>query len=572
MLASTAMLHRDVVQRKVSKSVALVAGALAVAAWSGPWVLRADLFEDDAAQHTFWLYRYADPGLFAGDPTARFFALDSTAPWGYRTLYAALAPYVDVLAAGEWLAALLFAACLALGWAIGRRVAPESLRDTGGLLGVGAVAWLVFQRADALTPLALQRSFALPLTLLLLWALLARRWFWLGACWLLAAVLYPVIVVVLGLAGGIALALETRERRRLPPLWYWNALAGAGAIAIVLVNAGVPADVGPTVGGREALAMAEFGADGRLRLFGDSPSGTWFRNHLVGLGWAPITLLVLAGAALAAYVPRTRVPIPRVAWLLLGAGLATWLAARLVLFELYLPNRHARWAIAAFGVAACVAGGTALLGALRQRLVSVTAGRVEAAAAVAVLAAVAMVAVPSALAVWRKPVDADLERAYAFLRTLPADTLVGAHPDVADFVPLRARRAVLASTETSLPFMQGYYRSLRPRLEASLQAAYATGWAEFDAVLDPWGVDVFVTSPRVWRQVGYYAPFDALVRAARERGLREGFVLAHPDASRVLFRSGDVYVVRVGPAGSAALVASRDAADPPPATTREEAP
>ena len=54
-----------------------------------------------------------------------------------------------------------------------------------------------------------------------------------------------------------------------------------------------------------------------------------------------------------------------------------------------------------------------------------------------------------------------------------------------------------------------------------------------------------------------YAPFDRLVAELRARGERDGFVLRQPDPRRVLFRSGEVYVVRV--------IAPRTPADAPSA-------
>ena len=42
----------------------VLCAAIGTALWTGPFILRVDLFADDAAQHIFWLYRYADPALF----------------------------------------------------------------------------------------------------------------------------------------------------------------------------------------------------------------------------------------------------------------------------------------------------------------------------------------------------------------------------------------------------------------------------------------------------------------------------------------------------------------------------
>src|SRR5690606_35063661 len=138
---------------------------------------------------------------------------------------------------------------------------------------------------------------------------------------------------------------------------------------------------------------------------------------------------------------------------------------------------------------------------------------------------------------------------YAFIASLPKDTLVAAHPTLADYVPLRTQRSVLTSTETSMPWLKNYYAIVKPRVEASLRAAYATDIDALDAELAPYGVDVFVTGPAVFedaRYLHYHEPYDSeLVQGLVEAGRERGFALREPPTERVLFRSGDYYVLTV---------------------------
>jgi hypothetical protein len=113
-------------------------------------------------------------------------------------------------------------------------------------------------------------------------------------------------------------------------------------------------------------------------------------------------------------------------------------------------------------------------------------------------------------------------------------------------VPLRTQRRVLTSTETSMPWLKEYYAIVKPRVEASLRAAYATDVATLDAELAPYGVDVFVTAPSVFADTRYHEPYDsALVRGLVEQGRAQGFALRTPPADRELFRSGEYYVLEV---------------------------
>ena len=527
---------------------AVVCVATAIVLWAGPNLMRVDLFDGDATQHVFWLYRYADPELFPGDPSVEYFASLSVAPWGYRAIYALIAPLGDVLFAAEAVSVLLLIAAALLAWLLGTAMVTGA-PPLAGLLALTAMLALL-PGNDLLPPMGFQRTFALPITLLCLWALVARRYAWVGVSWIAAALFYPVLIPVLGLAAVIVFLVDLVRERRMPRLWPWNAAMGIAALAIAILGSGTPEGLGPMVSYEQARHMPEFGPEGRQSLFGTSWVGYWFRHHRTGLGWSPWAVLSIAVAVLGTVALGRRRLIPLPAWILAATGLLLWLLARQLLFLLYLPNRHSRYSLAAFAIVAFAAAAYAVIQALASRPHPRPTGinRLSWAAAIVAPLVVTAQLLPSAVRAWERPVDPDLERAYAFIATLPPDTLVAAHPDLADPIPLRTRRSVLASTEESIAFMQGYYAHMRPRLEASLRAAYATSWSELDAALDAFDVDVMLTAPVVWTKSGYYAPFDTLVQQLREAGKQRGFVLQDPPQERILFRSGDVYVVRVGAA------------------------
>ena len=529
-------------ERALRFSAAACVGIAAVL-WMGPFVIRRDLFNDDAAHHVFWLYRFADPSLFPHDMSIEYFA--SVSPWGYRALYAALVPFVDALLAAEVFSVFLLLVSGVLAWHLGKSLVPEN-RPLAGLLACATMLLLLPVR-DLLPAMGLERAFALPITLLCLWALVARRYAWVGLSWLAAALFYPPIVPGLGLTGGIVLLADFARDRRLPPYWRWNAALGCAAIAIVLFGTVTPDGVGPMVTYEQTQTMPEFSPRGRMELFGTTWTRYWFTHHRTGFGWAPRRLLSIAAAVLAAVLCGRGALIPRPAWALVLTGVSLWAAARLWLFHLYLPERHLRWAMAVFAVVAFTAAGWAIVSTVsrRGRLGPRGMARFRWVIALATPLVVLRALLPPATRAWQTPVDVDLERAYAFLASLPTDAVVAAHPDLADYVPVRARHSVLASTEGAHAYMLGYYAWVRPRIEVSLRAAYATSWRELDEVLIPYDVDVVLTAPAVWARKDYYAPYDDLVHELIARGEQEGFVLAKPAGDRVLFRSGEVYVIRV---------------------------
>ncbi len=518
--------------------------ALAIVLWTGPSIIRQDLFNGDATQHVFWLYRYADPTLFPNDISIEYFASPAVAPWGYRALYAVLASSADAQRAAEVVAAGLLALSIALAWKLGVALV-DAAPPLAGLIAV-VVMIALLPTNDLLPPMGFQRTFALPITLLCLWALVARRYQWVGVSWLAAALFYPILIAVLGLTAGIVFLRDLLREHHLPPEWQWNVLLGVVAIALVLLGSSTPENVGPMVTHAQALQMPEFGPLGRQSLFGPKSLGSYFGHPRTGLGWSRKMLLAMGAAAGLAFVLGRRRLIPPAAWALACVGIVTWWLARLFLFHLYLPNRHSKLALAAFAIVTFTAGTYALVQHLASRRPQIRNSWPAWAVACIAPIVVVIVLLPKAAAAWQRPVDQDMERAYEFIASLPKDCIVAAHPDLADDVPLRTRHSVLASTEESIAFMQGYYRRLVPRIESSLQAAYASSWDQLEASLAPYDVSVMLTAPMVWKKTGYYAPFDELARQLLTRGLHDGFVLHAPPPDRILFRSGDVYVLRVG--------------------------
>ena len=502
-------------------------------AWILPELVRDDIYDGDAAHHVYWAYAYADPALFPDDFASEYFAHPSIVPPGYDLLYRGMAKVLDVQVAGELLAAALFALSLFLAY----RVGTYANTDVPVLSGTAMMLLITvaITELSLLPPMGLQRAFALPLTLTAVLALQRSMLPLLGVVFLLSALIYPIVCATLGVCTIFYLAPRLVRDRRLPEGWLPLAILGSIALALI-ARAGSPESVGPMATLAEAMSMPEFGRGGRQPLFGEGFRSV-FAHHRTGLGfplrWVAVTIAVLAFLAWRKHLAR----VPTIAWSLLGAALLVWLVARFAMFTLYLPQRHTVWALPV-GLGILIA---AAVPAVRD----MTNTRLTRLAVV--FAALAVVAIQGATALeqWRTPRDHDLDAAYEFLQTLPPETLVAAHPLDADDVPMRARRSVLVSRETSISFMLGYYSRAKERLAAALAATYATDWCTVDSLGARWGVDVFLVTPAPWQVQGYDEPFNTQVQKLMQQGESEGFVLRNPPRERLLFQSGDVSVVRV---------------------------
>jgi len=512
-----------------------------------PYLLREDWQHGDLYQHVWWTHRFADPDLFPHDLLYRLFSGYLLAPMGYQAIYRLFVPLSGPERVAEVLPFVLAALLATLVFLLGRRAANGA--NFGGVAAVTVLS--VSQFLPMYAGQGLPRYFAMPLLALFVWALGGERRLLVGECFLAAALFYPPAVVVMGFAFlvhvGPALVRDRQEWRR----WLLAAVpvAVAAGILLVVYARPLPAGIGPKISAEVARSMAEFGDGGRSAFFVSNPWDYWFANFRSGIGIGPTKVFCFGAVLLFASVSFRRL-LPREMWSLLAGGLLGFILAHLTLFSLHMPSRYTKVVIHLFFLI--------FVGALAERLrgwlATTAVGRYVGRRAAAVLAVVLLVGL-GVSAVNRIHHDLALPpvpgrmAALHFLSELPKETLVAAFPDDADPVPLVARRSVLTSLETSLPWWLGYYRQVSARLDAVFTATLATNWEDVDVLYARYGVDVFLVNQERFTEAGcrYAEPFGSRVAERYQRGKQQGFVLSNPPEDRILFRDGDWMVVRVGP-------------------------
>jgi hypothetical protein len=492
--------------------------------------------DDDLAQHVWWTERFADPALFPDDPIAEFLSGPLFAPAGYQATYRLLVPWFGALGTAMLLPFLLAVPTLVLAFLLGRRAA-------GGHVAGGVAGLLVGGMSLHSVAWGLPRSFALPVLLLGVWALAARRVPIWGLSLLLAALCYPPVLVNLGLLGVVVLVARTVSERRLPRGWVVGGVLAVAALAVVASVYAQPVGegIGPKVTLEEARAMPELGRGGRSEFFVDDPWFFWFDSHRSGIGIDPLPFAVAVLVfGLVEWLLRRHGAPPPLLWAILATSFAAFFAAHATLFALHVPNRYLDGAlrVAALVWAASAAGRAArALGPRLERALPVVAALG--------LVAIAAHATAGLVAHARKDPRHDLRAAAAFVATLPKDARVAAHPVDADLLPLWSRRSVLASRETSLPYWLGYYRRVQARLSASLAMTYASEWEDVLSIAARHGVSAFLVNDRRYERPEYPPPFHEEVERLAARGRERGFALLRPPPERVLFRRGPYAVVDV---------------------------
>ena len=520
-------------------------------------------YDGDAVQHVWWMAAYDDPALFPDDPAFRYFSDPSTAPLGHRLIYRALMPLVhgDPLKVSELLPFGLIPLTVALAYGVGRRVGGRGRARGGGRrFGAGAadgvgLRGVRVRRAGAVVGAA-------------------------GAAGRDVGARGGGAGVAGGRAAGGrgALPADRRDARRGGGGGDGRAggarPSAAGAVAVAggagragAGGAGVAGRVGPA--GRPGAADRRGDRAGDAGVLGRRAAGVLLRRPGRVLGRGPplgaaddatqhssVSAVALAG--LVALRPRA---VPGTAWALLGTSAGLFFLAHAVLFRLYLPNRYIYYSLpVAAMLVAC-----AVLPRVLADWTAGLAGRVNPLARPAIgfaifAAVVAGYGVAGARALAGPPPYYDdhsflvpgVQASWDYLRRLPKGVSVAAHPLDADQVPLHARRSILAGRDTSLSYHLGYYRRQAERLDATFDALYATDWAALDALHERFGTDLFLVNPRRFADAAslrYYPPFTERIERLRADAAASGrpFVLLDPPADRVVFRAGEMTLVRLGP-------------------------
>jgi hypothetical protein len=521
-----------------------------------------DVIQDDARQHIFWMGRLRDPELFPNDLIADYSQWRT--PPGLSFLYWALSPLINPILASKLLPWALGIAMALFTFLLVRHLHPSPSAAFLAAVLLGWDAW----RSQSL-PSATPRAFALPLIAALVWSLASRRLALSCCVVVLGALVYPVVGAIGVALLGIRLVQFRHWRAALKherPAWL--AFVGALVLACAALLPGQAGDsrFGPVVSKDEMERMAEFRKDGVNSFFVsykysyiDSTVDWSFGQRVRGAlefqvpdlhdfrvrAALALPVLLLFGR----FLPAARRLSGRASVLLqlLAASYVLFVVAHLVLFRLYYPDRYvtsSRTLVIDIAAAVAVA------------IVIETAAALVRSPWRAVVAAVIALAIGIGLAVYPVEVKPLFRRdlhpeVTTFLQAQPKDFLVAGVPIDTNSIPSFAERPVLASFKHADAFHLGYYRQLRPRIEALINAYYAESRREIADFAQRYGVDAFLVNRLAFDKKTYahawsgshnrWQPFAPMVAAKLRQPRR--FALLELARSCAVLDDGQVAVV-----------------------------
>jgi hypothetical protein len=528
------------------------------------------VINNDVGQHLFWMRQFRQPELFPNDLLVEY--ARHIQPAGFIAVYYAISFVLDPVLAGNLVAVLLLGVAGAyLFLLVFRAVAAP----WAGWLAV--VIFLASQEPLIWMAGGHARAFALPLVMMGIYYLMARRHWITAMLIILASLIYPPVCLLL--AGTFALAILARTRllrRRRTHRAAIVALAVGSVLAACILFANRewrqnPA-IGPLVAHEEVVANPAFHAGGRYAQWPVRPiwasagksladgmlAGKWLeflgRRGLIAEALviplaAGVAILGLLGLWLFRRRGAFRIPAE---WLCLaGAALALYGLAAFLLPAILWPDRYSRYPLLILGVLTL----TLLVYGAGRELERFVGRRSSAARGRTVRRALlmgAMVAIAGlALTQIRYAHLHDFSRygpVYEFLKTIPADHLVAGPPGLADGIPTFSRRSVFINYELTHPFFRAYWATVARRTPEFFAAYYAADPGRVASFCRRHDVRWLVVDTGDYRAIqngippDYFEPFTGELRAMLKG--RAHFALQDVPDEWKAFADGDIYVIR----------------------------
>lgn len=518
----------------------------------------ADLlvFDDDACQHVYWTAKFQDPELFREDLLTEFISSPLMDPLGYQLIYRLGTLLLDPLALSRLISLVLLLLSLWLLELWSKGMIPHP----GGRFFL-QMLFLFFSLYDSSG--GFPRGFAFPLLIAFMALLQRGATAWGGLLLVLEALLYPPILLNTLAMAGVWFLDQLRKEVGAWKLFRKTLFLAAGCAVslgvLLLVYTYPKAELfGPQITPQEARSMPEFWEGGRSAFFRENTFEFLLLGRSgIGAEYLSGFAIILAGMALLGGIKTLRLPAS--ALHLCWTSLVLFGIAHILLFKLHLPSRYTIYTLPLAFMLAIGASTGPFLEATKGLWISIKArellGWIRSRRLAPALLALTLAAYAWAQAHLILRLDTQMvaldrtqREMLEFLRGLPKEALVAAHPLDANNVPLVSQRKVLASQELSLPYQMGYYKTIRQRTFDFFGAYYAMDWGEIEEFVKEYGIAALVVNKRhfipSFLQEGriYFEPFHSFAkRKLQERA--EGFALLAPPRERLCFENSQFLVL-----------------------------
>ena len=471
----------------ISLSFALVYGILGLQkAFAGEYII-----QEDARHYLFWMERFTDPNAFPNDLIADY--LQSIGPIGYKLFFWVTSTLTTL--EPETIAKFLplIFGMITAGFCYQLTLAIFPLPLTGMIASVmlSQSMWCANDVSSA-TP----RAFVMPLLLPLLLFFIQQRWRLSLVCLACLAMIYPPVALVAGTLFVInAIRLKPIGKSRKISQWIDPDKLWLAGCAILIVGLGIlpsylsSQSFGPTVTMAQAHNIPEFQPNGRHSFFREGFVNYW-------LGWlsshsglfkhsmlTPITMLgaiflipMSLGKRRAQLLKYVEPNGLKVFGQLTLASLFWFVMAYAIAFKLFMPVRYTgHTSLAMVAILSAIAW-TVILNWCCTTLMQYPARWQQFAMPLVAMFMGLPLFFYYPLLIQNFPKTyyafGNHPAIYEYLQTQPQETMVASVDGHANNLHSFSKRSTLVAPEYGNAFHLGYYRPMRERATALLEAHY----------------------------------------------------------------------------------------------------
>jgi hypothetical protein len=520
------------------------------------------VIHNDVRQWLYYVQQWANPELFQDDLLTEL--TKALQPWGMTLVYRAASLFVDPLYFSKLLPVILLPIA---AWYFFRLVELRAGLFAGLLGGVIFIVVPAFLHGMVG---GLSRSFGFPLLLAFLFYQSKEDYPKSALVLVLQALVHPMTSVVCVASYGLSFLHVRRPYVALPPLKSGCYAAACLAVGLIL-GLKYLSPPNPSLGSvtmRAAMVgKPEFykgaGIRGRTKVLPVEPmyqmavkstldpliGRAMVQRYRRGVG--PVSSFLKESHKIALYLifiaapfylvwearkKKIRIPWPIVHIVL--ASLVLYQLANLVFFKLYAPSRYLVFSMPVVGVFLF----STVLATWVGRL---PAGRVRRFVQVTLLV-ILMIQVPLHKDMLLTD-ESDRKDLFVFLSSLPSDSLVAAHPESADSIPLLSGRTVFVNYELSIPYVDAYWQTIQRRTRDLFSAYYSANPSEIAAFSEESGIDYLVVERRHFSEEYfekgriYFDPFNDEIFQQIEG--RRDFALLDVPTESIVFEKDGIFVV-----------------------------
>jgi hypothetical protein len=480
------------------------------------------LQSDDARAVIFPYWKFHE-NLFDGDYIAE--VMSAFTPWLHKTLYYLLTHFFDLLTVTKIVQILSITWCSFHIFMIGHRRAG----GVGGLFSLYLIlhTYVMLERSGG----GLPRAFALPLICMTVDGIDRNSAKQSGLGAILGFALYPPAGLIALTVHGCWVVTQLFKKMRDSVAVRKMAVMFGAAILLCFISV-TPSlmpnnDLGKIYSLEQANRMPEFGMKGRLAVIplpkvsdeimnnfkkmtqpsndGPLPVLERYTRESGGVPFYIITGIII----LAVIVGWARPPFA--ALYVAISGVILFGIANMVAFRLYSPERMILYslpvAVLYLLISTLTGMGYKVSGGIVQRIVS----------GISLMFFIVFFGIA-----FKGPVGLNVDtrnekKLFQIVQTLPNNALFAGNPTMINNVPLWGKRRVLVNYETSTPWLDKAWESIKERIYDSFSTYYASSPEPLTVLQEKYGVDYMIVheldiSPQYAMNCYYFEPFTTWVK------------------------------------------------------------